>query len=135
MGGVSINMTPMIDIVFLLIIFFLVSSHLAKKENEQKVELPTASSGIDEQQEKTTLTIHVDAEGSPIALGDPIDLPALQNLVAQRVAEIGPTLRVRIRADRHAPYQHVAPLLKRIAQAGASDVVLAVLDDRTTKTQ
>ncbi|MCA9180756.1 MAG: biopolymer transporter ExbD, partial [Planctomycetales bacterium] len=33
-GSASINMTPMIDVVFLLIIFFLVSSHLAKQENQ-----------------------------------------------------------------------------------------------------
>ncbi len=38
-------MTPMIDVTFLLIIFFLVSSHLAKQENFLKLDLPTAAAG------------------------------------------------------------------------------------------
>ncbi|MBT6848587.1 MAG: biopolymer transporter ExbD, partial [Planctomycetaceae bacterium] len=39
------NMTPMIDVVFLLIIFFLVSSHLARQETQLELDLPEASSG------------------------------------------------------------------------------------------
>ena len=44
-GGVHFNMTPMIDVVFLLIIFFLVSSHLAKQEVHLELPLPAADSG------------------------------------------------------------------------------------------
>jgi len=42
-GGTTISMTPMIDIVFLLIIFFLVSSHMASRETAQPIDLPSAS--------------------------------------------------------------------------------------------
>ncbi len=41
--SVGANMTPMIDVVFLLIIFFLVSSHLARQENRLPLDLPVAS--------------------------------------------------------------------------------------------
>ena len=44
-GSVGFNMTPMIDIVFLLIIFFLVSSHLARQETQLELDLPAAASG------------------------------------------------------------------------------------------
>ena len=43
-GEVGFNMTPMIDIVFLLIIFFIVSSHLARQETQLELALPAASS-------------------------------------------------------------------------------------------
>ena len=43
-GSIGFNMTPMIDVVFLLIIFFLVSSHLAQQETQVTVDLPDASS-------------------------------------------------------------------------------------------
>ncbi len=44
-GEVDFNMTPMIDVVFLLIIFFLVSTHLAKQEAQLELPLPVAESG------------------------------------------------------------------------------------------
>ncbi|NLE37816.1 MAG: biopolymer transporter ExbD, partial [Pirellulaceae bacterium] len=44
-GGLGFNMTPMIDVVFLLIIFFLVSSHLARQEVQLELDLPAAVSG------------------------------------------------------------------------------------------
>jgi len=44
-GSLSFNMTPMIDVVFLLIIFFLVSSHLARQETQLELDLPEAASG------------------------------------------------------------------------------------------
>ena len=43
--GVGFNMTPMIDVVFQLIIFFLLSSHLAKQETQFALPLPAAESG------------------------------------------------------------------------------------------
>ena len=42
---VRFNMAPLIDVVFLLIIFFLVSSHLAQQEVQLELDLPTAASG------------------------------------------------------------------------------------------
>ncbi len=47
-GRLDVKMTPMIDIVFLLIIFFLVSSHLAKQEVQLDLDLPAAESGREE---------------------------------------------------------------------------------------
>jgi len=44
-GAIGLNMTPMIDVVFLLIIFFLVSSHLARQEVELQLDLPEAGTG------------------------------------------------------------------------------------------
>jgi len=59
------NMTPMIDVVFLLIIFFLVSSHLSRQESQLELELPTAASGQDDtDQETPRLTINVKSDGS-----------------------------------------------------------------------
>ena len=49
----EMNMTPMIDVVFLLIIFFLVSSHLQKQEAHAELDLPTAETG-----DENTPTFH-----------------------------------------------------------------------------
>ncbi|MFM9067032.1 MAG: ExbD/TolR family protein, partial [Planctomycetota bacterium] len=48
-ADVGINMTPLIDIVFQLLIFFLVSSHLARQETQLPLPLPTSQLGIEEE--------------------------------------------------------------------------------------
>ena len=59
------NMTPMIDVVFLLIIFFLVSSHLSKQESQMELALPGAASGQDDIDQQTPrITVNVKADGS-----------------------------------------------------------------------
>ena len=64
-GQVGFNMTPMIDVVFQLIIFFLLSSHLSKQEKELSLPLPAAASGITEAaDERPRLTVNVVADGS-----------------------------------------------------------------------
>ena len=61
--GVSINLTPMIDVTFLLIIFFLVSSHMAKQENFLPIDLPLASTGTADFSDQNTLTIQIPSDG------------------------------------------------------------------------
>ena len=124
----SVNMTPMIDVVFLLIIFFLVSSHLARRENELPLTLPAAGSGKSEQEELAArLTLNIQEKGSLILAGRPIrreELP--QRLEAAKRAE-GDQLELRIRADRKVPYEHVSPVLRAAATSGIWNVTFAVV--------
>ena len=62
-GGTLINMTPMIDVVFLLIIFFLVSSHMAKQEQNVQLDLPKAQSGLADVTDRDTLVVNILATG------------------------------------------------------------------------
>ena len=67
---VGFNMTPMIDVVFQLIIFFLLSSHLAKQETQLPLPLPTAGSGQAEQDsDRPRLTVNVLADGTLLVAG------------------------------------------------------------------
>lgn len=57
-------MTPMIDVVFLLIVFFLVSSHLAKQESRLPLPLPDAESGLPSAERQTArVTVNVLSDG------------------------------------------------------------------------
>ena len=130
-SGLSMNMTPMIDVTFLLIIFFLVSSHLAKQENNVQLELPITQTGIDSElsNQHPTATVHVLPDGSLQMGGQPIALENAQRAIAARHAETPGGLRVRIRTDRSVPYSVIAKLLKACTQAGTNDVVFAVFDE------
>ena len=67
--AVGANMTPMIDVVFLLIIFFLVSSHLARQENHLPLDLPIASTHGPVNPDRAPLTISVNPDSQWLVSG------------------------------------------------------------------
>lgn len=128
--GVSINLTPMIDVTFLLIIFFLVSSHLAKQENFLPLELPMAASGISDFSDRTTLTIQIPSDGTYMVNSSKVPLDQVRNAILAKMEENGRNpIRIRIRTDKSASYAPIAKLLKVCAATGNSDIVFAVYED------
>jgi biopolymer transport protein ExbD len=126
-GEVGINMTPMIDVVFQLIIFFLLSGHLARQEVHLELPLPTAGSAESPVQEnKARLTVNVRGDGGLLLGSRPVTSEELQLRLAQERAKIGADLEVRIRSDRAAPYQHIEPVLLAAARAGLWNVTFSV---------
>ncbi len=127
--SIGLNMTPMIDIVFLLIIFFLVSSHLAQQETHLELALPDAESGTDPADDMTPrVTINLLPQGQILLAGNPLSIQQLeQRLRVEHTAERG-NLEVRLRADRQVPYRFVQPILRTCAGAGIWDVKFAVLE-------
>jgi biopolymer transport protein ExbD len=125
-GEVSFNMTPMIDVVFLLIIFFLVSSHLAKQEAQMELPLPTADSGEEADDASRRLTLNVTADGSVVLVGRHIDRAGLQQRLKLTRDEHGDDVEVRIRGDRNVPYRSVSPIMLACARAGIWKVTFGV---------
>lgn len=126
-------MTPMIDVVFLLVIFFLVSSHLAQRESLVALDLPDASTGQRDSDPSPRLTVHVEAGGA-LALGAEAVTPAeLAETLAARRDERGEPPRVRLRCDRAAPYGAVEPALAACVAAGVEDLALAVREAETPR--
>jgi biopolymer transport protein ExbD len=124
--SVGANMTPMIDVVFLLIIFFLVSSHLARQENRLPLDLPEAATHDPFDPEGAPLTISVDLQARWLVGGDAVDLPALRAVLADLVARQGSDAAIRIRTDGAVQYRYVEPLLREAARLGISDAAIAV---------
>jgi biopolymer transport protein ExbD len=121
------NMTPMIDVVFLLIIFFLVSSHLARQESQMELKLPTAASAQDDIDQLTPrLTINVKADGSLWLAGRPIGRDQLQQRFVDARAKEGDNIEVRIRGSRSAPYSTVEPIMLACTGAKIWKVTYAV---------
>lgn len=127
--SVGANMTPMIDVVFLLIIFFLVSSHLARQENRLPLELPIASTFDPIDPEKAPLTISVDEQANWLVSGDVVDLQQLRLILADLQARMGSGAAIRIRTDGMVQYQYVEPVLREAALAGVTDAAIAVREE------
>lgn len=129
-GPVTFNMTPMIDVVFLLIIFFLVSSHLAKQENAIQLDLPEANSGIDDQTETDSIVVNVLADGSWKVAGVTVDENKLSDNLRQRMLASNGTLQLKIRTDENVGYQSLEPVLRSAASSGIGDIVFSVYEDK-----
>lgn len=122
----SNNMTPMIDVVFLLIIFFLVSSHLARQESRIPLDLPGASSHLPTDIETPALTINVVPEGTWQIAGRDLDINGVVRALKEHRDTSGSGAMVRIRTDKQVPYDRVEPLLREAAKAGLPNVSIAV---------
>lgn len=105
-------MTPMIDVVFLLIIFFLISSHLAKRENQKILSLPMAQTGEKVKREPVAdFLIHIDKEGTLWHAGNRIVLSEFQRRLSNHKNKHGNKIELRVRADREVAYHHIEPVL------------------------
>lgn len=127
--SVGANMTPMIDVVFLLIIFFLVSSHLARQESRLPLDLPLASTFDPLDPERAPLTISVNEESKWLIRGDEVDLSTLRAVLADLQSRQGADASIRIRTDGMVQYKYVEPLLREAALAGVTDAAIAVQEE------
>lgn len=113
------NLTPLIDMVFLLLVFFMLTSHFVREES-LAVDLPSAESGTPLQEEHV-LEIVVD-EQSRLRLHNHFVEP--ENLTgALRTALAGGEIRtVRLRGDRRATLDVTVKVLDAARNAGAEGV-------------
>ncbi len=127
-GGLEFNMTPMIDVVFLLIIFFLVSSHLAQQESRWELALPEAETGQDApRQPRRHVVVNVLPEGLTVVAGRSVGPDELEQMLRRERQTAGEEeLELLIRTDRQVPYLRVEPLLAAAARAGVWRVAFAV---------
>lgn len=121
--GGHLNVTPLIDIVMVLIIFFLLVGQLAL-ERQGDIDLPEAASGEPATPESAPISVAVEPDGRLVIDGRSTQpdklLPVLRVLAKQR-----PGTPVQIRADRVAAYGSVRAVLDTCREAGIGSVELA----------
>lgn len=128
--AVEFNVTPLIDVVFLLIVFFLVSSHLARQEIQVELALPAAESGQEQQPtENARVTINVLTDGTLLLGSDNVVANELSQRLQVERQQTTADLEVRIRADRDIPYGHIEPLLLACVRAQVWNVSFAVVGE------
>jgi biopolymer transport protein ExbD len=116
--AVRFNMTPMIDVVFLLIIFFLVASTMAKQDSREEQPLPEAASGQPRSDEdRPTVIVNVRADGQIVVFGDMVQPRELAERLKYANKQAGGNLEVRINAHRRVSYDAVKPILLACVRA------------------
>lgn len=113
------NLTPLIDIVFLLLVFFMLTSHFVQ-EQALNIDLPVADSG-EVVTEDNQLEVVLDADGHFLINDHFIEPDSLEKVIAQQLGEREDRL-VRVRGDRGAPLGQAVTVLDAARKAGASGV-------------
>lgn len=124
----DVPMAPLIDCVFLLLIFFLVATTLKKLDRELPLELPESAAAAGVPRSDDLLVISLDAEGSPFLDGAPISTGMLHERLRQAAGR-HPGPKVRIDGDRAAPLESIVQVLDLCSFEGLKDVRIRARDD------
>ncbi|NWO05586.1 MAG: biopolymer transporter ExbD [Alteromonadaceae bacterium] len=117
----GINITPLIDIVFLLLVFFMLTSHFI---NEKKFEitLPEAESGRESSTNQSEL-ISINRDGSVVQGERPLSAGQLKSLLVRMA---GDERQLVLRVDERAPFEPVMALMDQARQEGVRAIGFAV---------
>jgi len=128
----QVQMAPLIDCVFLLLIFFLLATTLKKIEKELPLELPHSAAAVDIAEEPDLLIISVDRAGRKYIGSEPY---GTRELIARikEAARKNPTQRVRVDADELTLYRHVVEVIELCQFEGLRNVGLHTRKDPATK--
>ena len=114
----DINMTPLIDVMLVLLVIFMVTAPLMS--SSLPLNLPRSDAAAPSQA-PDQLEVSLDAQGRWQVGPQRVDEAELAQRL-QAAAQANPSTEVRVRADRAVPYGQVAELLGRIQKAGLSRI-------------
>ena len=119
----TLELTPIIDMVFLLLIFFLVTTTFQQTEREMKIALPEAISAGPISMSLRELVINVERDGTIVVSARPISQDDLRTLIGEAVAG-NPNQKVTVRGDRETPYANIVTVLDICKGAGIQEPYL-----------
>ncbi len=118
-----INVIPLIDVMFILIIFFLAATTFQQEEHDETVNLPEAGQGQAISEAPKVIIVNVRQDGSYLLGTKEHDLAGLQSALTADVKE-HPGHKVLVRGDRMALHGHVAAAVLAAKQAGVREANL-----------
>ena len=118
----SLSMTPLIDIVFLLLIFFLVTTRFSEEDHELEVMLPTASEAKPLIEKPKEIFINIDEQGAFFVGKKAVDLAKMEALLASADINNPMGQTVVIRADKRCKWDNVVAAINACHRAGIHDI-------------
>lgn len=127
MDDQDFDITPMIDVVFLLIVFFMVVA--AEIVQKIEVELPEADKSIVPDEIGNRMEVSIQEDGSTYVKLMPVDMQQLGDRVRTANSEVA-GFQVFVRADARTPHKYVNDVMKTCAENGVLDVVFATFQQK-----
>ena len=129
--NIDLNLTPLIDVVFLLLIFFMVSTTF-QQQSKLKIDLPEASASASEQKQESVV-IAIDASGRFFVNDRQLvnsQLSTLKIALQKTVGDNRDTPLI-LRADAKTPHQSVVMAMDAAAQLGLTRLSIATLENKS----
>ncbi len=122
---VEVNLTSLIDVVFLLLIFFMITTTF-QQQTRLEVELPQATES-EQRQDGSVLEVVIDHQGRYFVQGQPLvnEKPATLKQALEQVAQGDYRQPLRIRADARTPHQAVVTAMDVAGSLGFSSLRIA----------
>ncbi|RKZ96394.1 MAG: biopolymer transporter ExbD [Gammaproteobacteria bacterium] len=129
----DVNLTPMIDVVFLLLLFFMVSTSFIR-ESSLKVDLPEATGQALVEQEQA-IDIVINSDGQFVVNTITLDSPSNEQLAAVLKKAVGENTdpHIIISADANAEYQNIVTAMDTAQQLGYTRLTLATRQTTSKK--
>jgi biopolymer transport protein ExbD len=134
----QLDMTPMIDIVFQLLIFFLTTAQMAQM-TRSTLQLPQEQGEEEKSKDLAGMVINIDAAGTIVVNDLTVTLDEVEAMAADLAASssTGVTdvaaFRPLVRADRNAPTEHLNGVLKALERAGVKAVRIGTAPEEASK--
>ena len=116
---------PMVDVLLVLLCFFILTWNFARKEMELDVKVPTAEHGGEPVMDVNQTVLNLKADGSMVMNTKPITFEALGERMAA-LAAINPDYAIILRGDENVAYKYVARVLDVCRGAGIWNVAFPV---------
>ena len=131
MPDAKLDMTPMIDIVFQLIIFFVVTVDLQNKALETSVRMAMAPNGpVEEVKDPRTVVVDVEADGTISIMRTPLSEGQLYTILKKAVNTSGQSTPVVIRGDLAAKHEIIKKVMDVCGKAGLWKLRFAALKEK-----
>jgi biopolymer transport protein ExbD len=123
-----VDITPLVDVVFLMLIFFMVSTSF-KAASSLKLELPPSQSKV-QQTEQQEVVVSVDSAGQLFVQDEPVEDGDLRRRILN-VSKGDPNMRVVLRADANARHRRVVYVLDTVRGLGMGKIGIATTTSAT----
>lgn|SRR5690606_6372699 len=120
----GMQLAPMIDIVFLLLIFFIVTWQFSRSETEMKISVPSSEEGADPKRVIGEIIINVRADGEVVVEGQVMSQARLREKLSA-IARQHKNQPVRLRGDAKTEYQTIVEVIDTCQKAGIWNISFA----------
>ena len=125
----EIGMSSLIDCVFLLLIFFLVTT-IAKKENRDiDIDLPVSTSSLDVPPDNDTMVVGINKEKMLFYNGRPVTVSELHQILLE-LSEENQDRRIRVDCDKAVAFSRVVEVLDLCSFRGLHNVAVRTYDEQ-----
>ena len=118
----EMNLTPMIDTLFFLLVFFLVAAGIEEDDRSLEVKLPQASEALPMTVKPREMFVTINAQGRTFTGGQYRSLAEVEQLLQQAATDNPGRQTVIIRADERCSWRHVVDVMNLCAKARIRDV-------------